>query len=357
VHTGPAIAATGSIAGWEPQAAQFLLGHMRELPLLEQLNWNTETRLRAHLIDALRANTKFALPEPRLRPEVGVCATALDTFARIVEREAHGHSAWYAARARELAATARAASTLDPQALTTLYPGPHTETVLYAHNFLKTHATDLPCATEPGAHPNRSEALRIKFNEVAAPLGFDVRLAPDLRTYAAVGEATVYVAANLCISESELGRVFVHEYAGHMLPRHAAKQHAIPLLRVVGSANAQNAQEGYATWCELRAGRFDRARHIELSARVLATAAMLDGASAVDCARAVDNALGGDAAAAARITLRVYRGARHGKRGLGREYVYLEGLLALQAAPALAVHVAKALVSYDLAAELSNRAE
>ena len=148
-----------------------------------------------------------------------------------------------------------------------------------------------------------------------------VRVSPsqDLSALAATGEKVIFVATGRFLSEESARRVVVHEVLGHCVPRVNARRERLGLF-VVGSAQGNDDQEGYALSIEERTGHLGHGRRFELALRHIIAKAMFEGA---DFQEAVELAQRFDAPSSEAISIatRVFRGG-----GLGREIAYLPAL-------------------------------
>ncbi len=160
-------------------------------------------------------------------------------------------------------------------------------------------------------------SLRLPFTVVATPW-----LAP----LAATGERVILVTTDRLVPAEDAERTVLHEIEGHARPRARAMQASSALFRI-GTARGIDDQEGRAVWLEERAGMLGPRRRRQLAARHRAVETMLDGASFADVAEALIEEHDIDAAEAAIIAERAFRGGDGTHPGLGRERVYLESLV------------------------------
>lgn len=147
-------------------------------------------------------------------------------------------------------------------------------------------------------------------------LPFRVEVSTDLVSLAATGEGFIVVAANRQLTAEDAERVAVHEVFGHARPRVRARSENLGLF-AAGSAGGNDAQEGYAVYCEQSAGVLHPARKLELAHRHLACAGVWAGLRFSDNVETLV-AAGAPLELALRVCLRAYRGG-----GLAREGAYL----------------------------------
>jgi hypothetical protein len=155
-------------------------------------------------------------------------------------------------------------------------------------------------------------------------LPFRVELSSDLVSLAATGEGFIVVARGRTLTRQDAERVAVHEVLGHALPRVRARSEEIGLF-VAGSAAGNDTQEGYAVYCEQRAGVLHAARRFELGLRHVAAVSVWQGHNFAQTLELVLDA-GASLALGLSVALRVYRGG-----GLAREGAYLPAFCAVRA--------------------------
>ncbi len=178
----------------------------------------------------------------------------------------------------------------------------------------------------------------------SARLPFRVVVTDDLSAMAATGQGVVYVAADRVAPRQEALRVAVHEFWGHVLPRHRAGYQALGLF-AAGSRGGNDEQEGLALYYEARAGLLGRRRRRELGARHLAAQQLFSGATFADVISTL-RARDYEPREAIQVALRAFRGG-----GLGREFTYLPAFLrvgrALASEPALQAWLEAGRLSLD----------
>jgi hypothetical protein len=156
-------------------------------------------------------------------------------------------------------------------------------------------------------------------------LPFRVEVSAELVSLAATGEGFIVVAAGRKLSPEDAERVAVHEVFGHARPRARARREQVGLF-VAGSAGGNDTQEGYAVYCEHRAGVLHTARRQELALRHLACLSVWDGLAFSENVEKL-TAQSAPLEMALRICLRAYRGG-----GLAREGAYLPAYSAVSRA-------------------------
>lgn len=171
----------------------------------------------------------------------------------------------------------------------------------------------------------------------------------NLASLAATGDGFVQVVARRPLGRRDVERTVLHELAGHAEPRFRAASQPLGIF-ALGTAYGADDQEGHALWLERAQGFLDHARRREIALRHVAARAVEARADFVATARRLLGR-GAPLPAALRITARVHRGG-----GLGREAVYLPGLLRVSAAIAADHRVGEVLrcgrVSVDAAPAL-----
>jgi hypothetical protein len=194
--------------------------------------------------------------------------------------------------------------------------------------------------TEPRSQPEgepvlsddpdpRSLLSRMRAAVGEAKLPFAVSAQPSLASLAATGDRVILVATGRRVYTEDTKRTVVHEIEGHAKPRARSLASPISLMRA-GTARGVDDQEGRALLLEKRAGFFGSNRKRQLAARHRAVEAMLHGASFADTAMILKDAHGLDAADAVVVAERAFRGSDGTYAGLGRERVYIEGLLRVE---------------------------
>jgi hypothetical protein len=163
-----------------------------------------------------------------------------------------------------------------------------------------------------------------------AKLPFGVTAQPSLASLAATGDRVVLVATARRVYPEDARRTVLHEIEGHAKPRARSLGSPISLMRA-GTARGVDDQEGRALLIEKRAGLLGSSRRRQLGARHRAVEAMLHGASFADTAMILKEAHGLDPAEAVVVAERAFRGSDGTFAGLGRERVYIEGLLRVEA--------------------------
>lgn len=180
------------------------------------------------------------------------------------------------------------------------------------------------CETD-GPEPS-SLASALKRRIFDEQLDFRVAVHPELLALAATGADCIYVAQGVRLSPEDVRRTVVHEIEGHAAPRTRARRLGYPILSL-GTRGGHDEQEGFALFCEERAGCLSPRRRRELALRHRAVLRMLDGASFADLTRWLVEDRGRSPAQAVRLALRIFRGSDGTFPGLGRERVYLTSFL------------------------------
>lgn len=164
----------------------------------------------------------------------------------------------------------------------------------------------------------------------AARLPFTVSTQPSLASLAATGDRVILIATGRRVYPEDARRTVLHEVEGHAKPRARSLESPLSLLRA-GTARGVDDQEGRALLIEKRANLLGSNRKRQLAARHRAVEAMLHGASFTDTVMILKEAHGLDASDAVVIAERGFRGSDGTFAGLGRERVYIEGLLRVEA--------------------------
>ncbi len=161
-------------------------------------------------------------------------------------------------------------------------------------------------------------------------LPFAVSAQASLASLAATGDRVILVARGRPVYPEDARRTVLHEIEGHAKPRACSLASPISLVRA-GTARGVDDQEGRALLIEKRSGLLGSGRRRQLAARHRSVEAMLHGASFADTAMILKEAHGLDAADAVVVAERAFRGSDGTFAGLGRERVYIEGLLRVEA--------------------------
>jgi hypothetical protein len=319
----------------------------------------TEAWLAAHRRGQRRALEWRYLPAPDLGP----LRRALEAAA--AELLGHGTiGALYAARAEELELEARLAERIGQASFHALARQRHTEGTSPDWQEARRLSTiwaapprpALAARAEPvelyASDDRRSphslwSALTREIGRRHLPLRLEI--ANDLPSRAACGEGVIFIGKGHRLSAREARRVAVHELLGHALPRLAARAHDLGLLRV-GSARANDDEEGRALHIEAAHGLLDVVRRRELGLRHTAALAVAGGAQVEECVAELGQ-FGCDAEEAVAIYARIARGG-----GLCRELEYLPAWLRFAVAadrePALAAWLARGRLSLSAACAL-----
>ncbi|MEM9691309.1 MAG: tyrosine/phenylalanine carboxypeptidase domain-containing protein [Myxococcota bacterium] len=187
--------------------------------------------------------------------------------------------------------------------------------------------TAAPVQSDDASSP-KSLLSRLRAEVGRRRLPYRVEVVPGLASFAATGADAVYVAPDVPLTPVASHRTAVHEVEGHVMPRCRAR--GGPGLLRIGTARGSDTQEGWALVVEDRHGWLRGLRRRELARRHRAATTMMSGANAVETARTLVG-LGCEIESAARITLRVFRGAGTTGRGLGREVAYLPAYMSVRA--------------------------
>ena len=177
---------------------------------------------------------------------------------------------------------------------------------------------------------------------------YRVSVNPRLASLAATGEREIHVAEGRMMLPGDVARTVLHEIEAHAIPRARARHHGEAIFSL-GTANGTDDQEGRALLLESRAGHLSTSRRHALARRHLSCLAMNDGADFAEVTRHLVSDLGAREEDAVLIGERVFRGSDGSKPGLGRERIYLEAYLEMEAAfgrdPSLEVVIAAGQVS------------
>lgn len=206
----------------------------------------------------------------------------------------------------------------------------------------------IPESARPGGEVKLASYL-VQKSRLA---GYSFRvLERSMPSIAAVGGDCLFVRKGALVEKEEAERIWVHEVGAHLLPRLQAKRSGPPFC--VGTASANEDEEGRAILLEERAGLLGRERKLELALRfVLASAARLSLPRLSSLAlRLVQE--GASSAQVADAVCRVSRGG-----GLAREVSYLASFVrvkdALESEPELEAWMERGRVSVDAARRLQR---
>jgi hypothetical protein len=177
--------------------------------------------------------------------------------------------------------------------------------------------TSGPGATLESALRERLAALRIEW---------PVLVRPAMAALAATGDGFVAVAADRLISEETLARTVTHEIEGHVRPRVEGRRRG-HFLAGIGTAGGNDAQEGWAIFCEEREGHLTPTRKHELAWRTIAAARMRGGEDFERVRCALEGEAGFARQQAYALAERLFRGSRGAHPGLGREAAYVANYL------------------------------
>lgn len=158
-------------------------------------------------------------------------------------------------------------------------------------------------------------------------------ISPRVGSLAATGNDVIVIAANQKTTAIEIERIVLHEIHGHVLPR-TRSQNCVPALLHIGSAWANEDEEGRALMLEKQAGLLHSKRKRSLAARHIAACMNEKGVSYVDVAthlyRTHEFSLHDSLAIASRVFRGGFRQGRDVFSGLAREQIYLPALLRIQ---------------------------
>lgn len=154
---------------------------------------------------------------------------------------------------------------------------------------------------------------------------FRVQVSGELVSLAATGEDVIFVTRSKWMPSNDVERVVVHEVLGHAEPRVRARGESEGLFRT-GTAGGNDAQEGFAVFCEHEHGVLHPRRRAELALRHKAATQVWAGADFRDTMREL-MATGAPLDVVLQVVLRAYRGG-----GLGREGAYLPAFGAVRRA-------------------------
>lgn len=265
--------------------------------------------------------------------------------------EAGPIAALYADRARELELEARLAESVGQRGFRSLArlrhaegaspEWPEAQRLASAWAALPLAELEARYASDDRESPD--SLLRVLAREIGRRrLPLRIEIVAGLASRAACGDGVIVVGAGQRLSLAEARRVTAHEVVGHALPRLAAREHELGLLRV-GSARSNDDEEGRAIHIEAAHGLLDEGRRRELGLRHTAAVAVARGADASECV-ALLRQFGCHIEEAIALYARVARGG-----GLCRELEYLPAWLRFGAAserePALAEWLARGRLS------------
>jgi hypothetical protein len=318
---------------------RLLLRAAREVRPLAALTPIDSVRERLRLVALLRAG-RPALPRWTYAPlDHRELRRGLEAAERALERGlTTAVAGLYLARIRELsieAALCAAAGTREIAALALARFAPANATLAKTATSLRAawlaldaRREDVPSIASDDPHP-RSLLSQMRAAVGRLRLPFAVVPTRDLAALAATGDRAIYVAAGRPLGPDDAARTVLHEIEGHARPRARAALAGSALFRA-GTARGTDDQEGRALLLEERAGFLSCKRRRQLAARHWAVEAMLVGATFADVARSLAGDHGFDAGEAVLIAERAFRGGDGEHPGLGRERVYLEGLVRMR---------------------------
>jgi hypothetical protein len=185
-----------------------------------------------------------------------------------------------------------------------------------------------PIASDDIAAGSLLSMMRAAVGEARLP--FTVTAQPSLASLAATGDHVILIATGRRVFPEDARRTVLHEIEGHARPRARSIGSPLPLVRA-GTARGVDDQEGRALLLEKRAGLLGPGRKRQLAGRHRAVEAMLHGAVFADTAMILKEAHGLDAADAIVVAERAFRGSDGSYPGLGRERVYLEAFVRVEA--------------------------
>lgn len=154
---------------------------------------------------------------------------------------------------------------------------------------------------------------------------FRVQVSGELVSLAATGEDVIFVTRSRWMPCTDVERVVVHEVLGHAEPRVRARSESDALFRA-GTAGGNDAQEGFAVFCEQKYGVLHPRRRAELALRHQAATHVWAGAEFQETMRGL-LATGAHLDVVLPVALRAYRGG-----GLAREGAYLPAFCAVSRA-------------------------
>ncbi|MGD0674951.1 MAG: tyrosine/phenylalanine carboxypeptidase domain-containing protein [Polyangiaceae bacterium] len=338
-----------SAASWKatlaatPLAAieQLVLRASREIQPLAALTPLDVASERARLAAELQAG-RSALPRWSYAPRDHLeLRRALDAAERVLAGPPNGTiRALYLARVRELsieAALCEAAGSRAVAELAAARFAPIDPSVCDAATQLCTkwlgepvRASATPLVRSDDSADPRSLLSRMREAVGRRKLPFAVQTARALAPLAATGDATIFVAVGRHLDEEDTARTVLHEIDGHACPRARARRASLALFRA-GTARGVDDQEGRALLFEERAGLLGPRRRRQLAVRHRAVQRMLAGASYADVAWMLVREHGVEPLDAVIVAERAFRGCDGTRPGLGRERVYIEGLVRVRA--------------------------
>jgi hypothetical protein len=171
----------------------------------------------------------------------------------------------------------------------------------------------------------RSLVSRMRAEIGARRLPARVIVVSGIAPLAAAGDGVVQVAAGRRVSAEDVERTVAHEIEGHLLPAFAARTKAVGIF-ALGTTHGSDDQEGRAIWIEARLGHLSGLRKRTLALRHLAARGAHAGVEFVPLVESLRER-GAFPRESIRLAARALRGG-----GLGREAVYMPGLLRVEAA-------------------------
>jgi len=173
----------------------------------------------------------------------------------------------------------------------------------------------------------RSLVSRMRQEIGARRLAARVVVVRGIAPLAATGDGLVQVAAARRVSPADVERTVAHEIEGHLVPSCIAREKRIGIF-ALGTVNGTGDQEGRALAIERRLGHLDLLRMRTLGLRHMAARAAHRGCDFIPMVEELRK-LGAMPRESVRLAARAFRGG-----GLGREAVYIPGLLRVDAAVA-----------------------
>lgn len=173
----------------------------------------------------------------------------------------------------------------------------------------------------------RSLVSRMRAEVGARRLAARVVVVSGIAPLAATGDGIVQVSAGRRVSPADVERTVAHEIQGHLLPAFAARARPIGIF-ALGTIHGSDDQEGRAVAIERRLGHLRPLRMRTLALRHIAARAAHAGDEFVPLVRSLREH-GALPRESIRLAARALRGG-----GLGREAVYIPGLLRVEAAVA-----------------------
>lgn len=173
----------------------------------------------------------------------------------------------------------------------------------------------------------RSLVSRMRQEIGARRLPARVIVVTGIAPLAATGDGVVQVSAGRRVSPEDVERTVAHEIDGHLVPAFAARQKRIGIFSL-GTAHGSDDQEGRAVAIERRLGHLDLLRKRTLALRHVAARGAHDAQDFIPLVEMLRER-GALPRESIRLAARALRGG-----GLGREAVYIPGLLRVEAAVA-----------------------